>query len=231
MSSIDLRHKVKESIRAIDPQARVILFGSKARGDSNASSDWDFLILTSHQADNYTKNLIRDILLDTELEAEQVISSIIFSQDKWHDYQITPLYKNIAKEGVELWVMIKKIWSATALKSPRLLSKKQKSLGESGFWSGAANRLYYCCFYAVTALLAKDDIQASTHNGVRTEFFKQYIKAGVLDRELSSLYSNLMSRRHESDYDDFIEFLEEEIEPLFKEVQSFLSTIRELIEK
>lgn len=108
--------------------------------------------------------------------------------------------------------------------------QEAESLSESGFWDGTANRLYYCCFYAVTALLAKDDLPASTHNGVRTEFFKQYIKSGILDKEFSSLYSNLMSRRHESDYDDFIEFSKEDIEPLFKEVQYFLNTIRELIE-
>lgn len=102
MNTIDLRHKVKESIRAIDPKARVILFGSRARGDSNPSSDWDFLVLTSRPIDNYTKKLIRDSLLDAELEAEQVISSIIFSQEKWQDYQVTPLYKNVSKDGVEL---------------------------------------------------------------------------------------------------------------------------------
>jgi uncharacterized protein (UPF0332 family) len=40
-----------------------------------------------------------------------------------------------------------------------------------------------------------------------------------------------MSKRQESDYDDFLEFSEEEIKPLFEDVQSFLDTIRELIEK
>ncbi|HYX08322.1 MAG TPA: nucleotidyltransferase domain-containing protein [Bacteroidales bacterium] len=102
MNRKDLTYKVKESIRSIDPDARVILFGSRARGDNKGSSDWDFLVLTSHQVDEYTKRQIRDRLLDTELEAEEVISSIIFSQDKWSDYQITPLYKNISKDGIEL---------------------------------------------------------------------------------------------------------------------------------
>ena len=103
-------------------------------------------------------------------------------------------------------------------------------LMQNGFWGGAANRLYYCSFYAVTALLAKDEIEASTHNGVRTEFFKQYIKTGILNREYSNLYSNLMSKRHESDYDDFIEFSESEILPLLEEVRQFLLAIREQIE-
>jgi uncharacterized protein (UPF0332 family) len=107
--------------------------------------------------------------------------------------------------------------------------EEAKSLGQSEFWGGAANRLYYSCFYAVIALLAKDEISASTHNGVRTEFFKRYIKTGILDKQFSSLYSNLMGKRLESDYDDFHDFTEHEISPLFDEVKNFLDTIRDLI--
>ncbi len=116
------------------------------------------------------------------------------------------------------------------LKKSSTTLQEAKALGENEFWSGAASRLYYSCFYAVTALLSKDDISASTHNGVRTEFFKYYIKTGILQKEAGSLYSNLMSRRHESDYDDFIDFSGEDILPLFDKVQIFLDKIRELIE-
>ena len=107
--------------------------------------------------------------------------------------------------------------------------QEAKSLTDSEFQGGAANRLYYSCFYAVIALLAKDDISASTHNGVRTEFFKQYIKTGILDKGFGSLYSNLMSKRQESDYDDFLEFSKEEILPLIDDVESFIVTIQKLI--
>jgi uncharacterized protein (UPF0332 family) len=106
-----------------------------------------------------------------------------------------------------------------------------KSLAESGFWGGCANRLYYSCFYCVIALLAKDDITASTHNGVRTEFFKLYIKTGILDRKYSSIYTDLMSKRQESDYDDFLEFSQEDILPLIEDVENFLHVIQELINK
>ena len=102
MNRKELIYKVKESIKSLDPDARVILFGSSAREDNTVSSDWDFLILTSRQIDEYTKRQIRDRLIDTELEAEEVISTIIFSQNRWSDYQVTPLYKNISKDGVEL---------------------------------------------------------------------------------------------------------------------------------
>jgi predicted nucleotidyltransferase len=102
MNRNELIYRVKESVKSLDPKAKVILFGSKARGDSRTASDWDFLILSSTNPSEKYKKAIRDKLLDTELEAGEVISTIIFSKRKWDDYQITPLYKNIIKDGIEL---------------------------------------------------------------------------------------------------------------------------------
>ena len=102
MTRKELTYRVKASVKSFDPQARVILFGSRAREDNDRTSDWDFLILTSKYVDEKAKRHIRDNLIDTELEAEEVISAIIFSQDRWKDYGITPLYQNITKDGVEL---------------------------------------------------------------------------------------------------------------------------------
>jgi hypothetical protein len=36
------------------------------------------------------------------LDAEEVISTLIYSQKQWNNYKVTPLYKNILKEGVEI---------------------------------------------------------------------------------------------------------------------------------
>ena len=94
--------RVKDPIRSIDPLAKVILFGSRARGEEDQASDWDFLILASEEATERYKSQITESLIDTELEAEQVISTINYSQAKWPDYQVTPLFQNIAKEGFEV---------------------------------------------------------------------------------------------------------------------------------
>jgi predicted nucleotidyltransferase len=102
MTRNELTYKVKESIRSIDPKAKIILFGSRARGDNNKQSDWDFLILTSSQVDDGKKKEIRNKLIDTELEAEEVISTLIFSQTRWQDYVVTPLYQNVIRDGIEL---------------------------------------------------------------------------------------------------------------------------------
>ena len=109
--------------------------------------------------------------------------------------------------------------------------QEAKSLADNEYWNGAVNRLYYSCFYAVIALLAKSDISARTHNGVRSEFFRLYIKSGILEKGYSSLYSNLMGKRHEIDYGDFLQFEKKDILPLINQVEEFISRIKELIEK
>jgi len=72
MSKDWIIYQVKESVRKIDPKAKVILFGSKARGSSKKDSDWDFLILTSQKVNEKLKRTIRENLIDTELEAEPI---------------------------------------------------------------------------------------------------------------------------------------------------------------
>lgn len=99
MTRQEITNRVKKSVESIDPKAKVILFGSRARGDFKRDSDWDFLILTSKNSDESLKRKIREALIDTELEAEEVISTLIYSQQIWRDYQSTPLYKNIITDG------------------------------------------------------------------------------------------------------------------------------------
>ncbi len=115
------------------------------------------------------------------------------------------------------------------IEKAHLTFQEAQSLIQSEFWSGAVNRLYYSCYHIVKALLLKNDIKASTHNGVRTEFFKSYIKTGILDKKASILYSDLMNKRQESDYDDFFEFEKADVLPIIDEVKEFQIQIEKLI--
>ena len=94
--------KIKNAVTELDPDARIILFGSRARGDFGKDSDWDLLILTRIPASEENKRNIRYHLLDIELETEQVISTLIHHNDHWKNYSVTPLYNIIAKEGIEV---------------------------------------------------------------------------------------------------------------------------------
>jgi predicted nucleotidyltransferase len=96
--------KIKKTIHEKDPNAEAFLFGSRARGDNRPDSDWDILILVDNkQVTNEIEDKFRPDLYDLELEAEQIISTFIYSKEYWRRSLIfSPLYKNVNKEGIRL---------------------------------------------------------------------------------------------------------------------------------
>lgn len=82
---------------------------------------------------------------------------------------------------------------------------------ENSKWNTAANRLYYACYYAVTALLAHNSLSAKTHTGVRQMFALHFIKPGKIDHALGDLYTDIFEMRQTGDYDDFIVINEEKV--------------------
>ena len=91
------------------------------------------------------------------------------------------------------------------------------------------NRLYYSCFYAVSALLAKDDMSSSKHTGVRSLFNLHYVKSNKVPKELAQIYNDLFEKRQEGDYIDFVKFEESQVKPLISETKKFLSHIKKVI--
>jgi predicted nucleotidyltransferase len=93
---------VKKRILVIDPEVRIILFGSRARNEAKKESDWDFLILTHFPVTRDLKNKISDELFETELETDEVLTALIQNAKTWKYYSKTPIYRNILKEGIEI---------------------------------------------------------------------------------------------------------------------------------
>lgn len=99
-SSPSIPDLVRAAIDTIDKKAMVILFGSRARGDFRKDSDWDFLILTDRKITLELEDEILDKLYEIELEAGEVITSVIENRKKWEELELTSLYKNVKREGV-----------------------------------------------------------------------------------------------------------------------------------
>lgn len=92
-------NKIKEQVLKEDENASVILFGSRARGDYREDSDWDILVLTDKKVDGALRKKISDYIYDVELEYIQPVSTAIYNRNHWNELQITPLFRNVAKEG------------------------------------------------------------------------------------------------------------------------------------
>lgn len=102
LETVEIPELVKNEVKSLNSEAEIILFGSRARGDWRKDSDWDFLILLNEEVSERLKREIRDRLFEVELATEEVISTIIENKENWLRYEVTPLYKNIEKEGVEV---------------------------------------------------------------------------------------------------------------------------------
>ncbi len=103
-TTLQFLEKIRQVVYALVPEADVILYGSRARGDARPVSDWDFLILTDQPV---TWNLVRTLrnrLYDLELETDHIISSIIRTRQEWDSpkYSVLPFKKEVEQQGVIL---------------------------------------------------------------------------------------------------------------------------------
>ena len=96
--------EIKKAVHSVDPSARIILFGSHARGDHNADSDIDVLILLDKdQVTRQDEKRIKYPLYEIEFEHGRIISPLVLAVNEWESkHRITPFYESVMEEGTEL---------------------------------------------------------------------------------------------------------------------------------
>lgn len=104
-------------------------------------------------------------------------------------------------------------------------------LADAGRWNPCVNRLYYACFYAVSALLVQDGLSSSKHTGLRSLFNRHFVKTNKVPKEKARIFNDLFERRQEGDYVDFVSFEESQVLPWLPEAEAFVENIAVLIEK
>lgn len=92
---------IRENISQLDPQAEIILYGSRARGDERVDSDWDILILIDDEATFERERTFRHHLYDLEISLGEAFSVFVFNKNDWNTkFRITSFYQNVVTEGL-----------------------------------------------------------------------------------------------------------------------------------
>ena len=104
--------------------------------------------------------------------------------------------------------------------------KEAEILAREQHYNAAANRLYYACYYAASALLVSNTISASTHAGVKTMLGMHFVSKGILSNELGKTFSRLFEIRHSGDYDDFVYCDKEMIDEYTPKAEEFIEAIK-----
>ena len=79
----------------------IILFGSKARGDHDAFSDIDLLLVTTEPLHWKDEKAIVEILFDIGMSHDVIFSPLFASKEEWNGGLFTqfPIYSEILRDG------------------------------------------------------------------------------------------------------------------------------------
>ncbi len=104
-----------------------------------------------------------------------------------------------------------------------------RTLREAGLARDSVNRSYYAMFYAVLAALATRGVGSSKHAGALGLFDTEFVRPGLLPRELSQWLHRVFERRLEADYRESSTVDEGEAEECVERATAFIARVRALV--
>jgi uncharacterized protein (UPF0332 family) len=104
-----------------------------------------------------------------------------------------------------------------------------KLLLEAGYLHTFVNRLYYACFYAVSALLLSKGLSTSKHSHLRGLLHKEFIHPGVIPVRYGQLFDLLFNNRQKGDYSDLVVFEPEQVKDWLPQTREFVDYVSGLL--
>lgn len=92
------------------------------------------------------------------------------------------------------------------------------------------NRLYYAMFYTVLALLQTRQLGTSKHSGAIALFDREFVKPGVIPKELSKALHRAFELRQKGDYMEEAEISLSDIEEIRPLAEEFVRQATTVIE-
>ncbi len=103
-NEIQALRELKDFLKREFPGSKIIIFGSRARGEGDEESDIDILILTPGKTDRRGRKNIIHFIFELNLRTGANISPIICSEKEWEEgvFSVLPIKNYIKEEGIKL---------------------------------------------------------------------------------------------------------------------------------
>jgi len=210
-----------------DAIRRVILYGSKARGDVHEDSDTDVLVVV---ADDATRAKVQGITREASFceLAGCSFSWRILTEAEYAEYRRLwfPFYVNLRRDGIELWnpaaSLIEEFEYPLNFRegvprpmTPETIALIRRYVEEAQSEWQAVEKLraemplsaiphaYYAAFYMATAALYAVNVVRNKHAGVRDGLSEFLVKPQLLEESYKDIYSRLMNARVNVNYRPF----------------------------
>ncbi|MCH5214614.1 MAG: nucleotidyltransferase domain-containing protein [Muribaculaceae bacterium] len=99
--------KITQTAESVLPQgSRLVLFGSRARGDARSDSDWDLHILVPGEKKlslNEADDLCWEFNKIGIFDCDEVIETFAYSTSDWSKRSFLPFYKNVERDKLILF--------------------------------------------------------------------------------------------------------------------------------
>lgn len=100
----EILNDFKQRVAACVPLDRMILFGSRARGDADPDSDMDVLVVLEGPVDDRVRSIVSECAWEAGFGKGIVVISIAVSRQEWEEGPLSSslLALAVQKEGVEV---------------------------------------------------------------------------------------------------------------------------------
>ena len=105
-----------------------------------------------------------------------------------------------------------------------------RQLASGEYYDFAASRAYYAAFYAATAVLLGEGLEASKHSAVIASIHQRFVKTDKLSKEQGKALNWLFELRGVGDYGGTEHVSQQQVEQAIQAAEEFVSAIKSLLQ-